>query len=267
MDVLQAVVLGLVQGVSEFLPISSSAHLVIVPEVLGWDPPGLAFDVLLHAATLSAVIAYFRRDLARMGRALLSSEPRSAPDRRLARLIVVATLPTVAVALLFGDVFEALFTKVAWVGFFLLVTSAVLVLAERLGKRTLDGSEDMTFAKAAFIGIAQGAAIAPGISRAGATISAGLAIGLDRERAARFSFLLSVPIILAATAKALFDVVTGVSTLPGWLPALAGTATAALTGYLAIAGLLAYLKRRSLYVFAAYTAMTGTIVLVWQYLS
>lgn len=265
MDVLQAIVLGVVQGLTEFLPISSSGHLVLVPAVFGWEQHGLAFDVLLHTATVLAVVAYFRRDLTRMLAAAFSSYPDDATDRRLAWLVVVGTVPTVVVALLFGDFFEELFTLPGPTGVFLLVTALALVLGEWAARSATRPASDLRWWHAALIGLAQGAAIAPGISRSGATIATGLASGLSREGAARFSFLLSVPVVVAATAKTAVDALTGTATFPGVLPSIVGFAAAAVTGYLAIAGLLTYLRRRTLYAFAAYTAVVGTAVIIWQY--
>ena len=265
MDLLQAIVLGAVQGLTEFLPVSSSGHLVLLPEVMGWEQHGLAFDVLLHSATLLAVLAYFRSDIGRMAAAAFSRDPADTADRRLARLIVIGTVPTVAVALAFQDLFESLFLSPGPVGGFLLVTALVLYAAETSTRKEGVEPSEMRWWQAALIGLAQGAAVAPGISRAGATIAAGLGAGLDREQAARFSFLLSVPVIAAATAKTALDASTGAASLPAVLPSAVGFATAAVTGYLAIAGLLAYLRARSLYVFAAYTAAVGIAVLTWQY--
>jgi undecaprenyl-diphosphatase len=266
MTLFQAILLGAVQGLTEFLPISSSGHLVLVPAVFGWGDAGIAFDVLLHAGTLIAVVVYFRADLWSMTKAFFTNDPDLAQDRRLAWLIVIATVPTVLIALAFGDLFESFFEQVAWVGVFMLVTAGALTAAELLSRRDIHEEADLTWWKAALIGVAQGAAIAPGVSRSGATIAAGMGAGLDRERAARFSFLMSVPVILAATARSALAVGGG-APFPDPLIALAGFVTAALVGYLAIAVLLAYLKVGSLYVFAAYTAFVGTVVLVWQYVA
>lgn len=265
MDVFQGLLLGIVQGLTEFLPVSSSAHLVIVPAVFGWESHGLAFDVLLHMATSLAVIVYFRRDLLRMTVALLSRKPDLSKERRLALLILTATVPTVAIALSFGDFFERLFLSAGPVGLFLLVTSAILFFAEKLSRKALEDETRLSFLQAVFIGAAQGAAVTPGISRSGATIAAGLALGLTREEAARFSFLLSVPIVLAATLKTAFDVFAGEATFPGVLPSVVGFVAAAVSGYLAIAGLLAYLRNRPLYPFVGYTAVVGLAVVLWQY--
>jgi undecaprenyl-diphosphatase len=265
LSVLQALVLGIVQGLAEFLPISSSGHLVIVPAVFGWDSHDIAFDVLLHAGTLVAVVLFFRRDLTHMAVAAFSRDAARASDRRLAWLVVAGTVPTVAIALAFGGFFEDLFGQVAWVGAFLGVTSATLALSETFGRRHLATEDRLKWWHAGLIGVAQGAAIAPGVSRSGATIAAGLGVGLDRKRSARFSFLLYVPIVFAATAKTFLDVAGGEASLPGLAPSVVGFLAAAVTGYLAIAGLLAYLEKRSLYAFALYTGVVGVAVLLWQY--
>lgn len=264
-DVLQALVLGVVQGLTEFLPVSSSGHLVLVPEIMGWDSPGLVFDVSLHVATLVALVAYFRRDLLLLLQALLTREPALSSERRLASLIIAATVPTAAIGLALDDLFERLFEEPGAVGVFLCLTALFLAASEALSRRTLKGAASLSLPRALAIGVAQGAAIAPGISRSGATIAAGMAVGLDREESARFSFLLSGPIILAATAKTALDALTGAAAVPDALFVATGFIAAAVTGYLAIAGLLAYLRNRSLYVFAAYTAVVGVAVVVWQY--
>lgn len=264
MDVMQAFVLGIVQGAAEFLPVSSSGHLVLVPAVFGWDEPSIGFDVLLHLATLVAVVVYFRRDLLLMVKAFFSRGPALQTERRLAWLIIVATIPTGIIGLAFNDFFESLFTSITYVGVFLLVTAAFLALAERLSRKSLHDPATMGWKQAVAIGVAQGMAIAPGISRAGATMAAGLGIGLDREQAARFSFLLSVPIILLAGGKTAVDVVIHNEPFPGIAVCIVGFLAAAISGYAVIAGLLSWLRRRSLLVFSAYCAIVGTAVLVWQ---
>ncbi|MDO9556957.1 MAG: undecaprenyl-diphosphatase UppP [Coriobacteriia bacterium] len=266
MSLVQAFVLGIVQGVAEFLPVSSSGHLVLVPAILGWDGPSLGFDVLLHLATLVAVVAYFRRDLWRMVRAFFSRSEGLATERKLAWLIIIATVPTGIIGLTFKDFFESLFSNVTYVGVFLLVTAAFLALAEKLSRKALHDPADMGFRHAIAVGVAQGMAIAPGISRSGTTMAAGLGAGLDREQAARFSFLLSVPIILLAGAKTALDVATHSEPLPGIAVCIVGFLAAAISGYAVIAGLLSWLRRRSLLVFSAYCAVVGTAVLVWQFI-
>ena len=185
MEVVQAVVLGIVQGIAEFLPISSSGHLVIVPAIFGWErfAGNLAFNVLVHFASLTAVVTYFRRDLWQMVLAVFSRGPKRATDRRLAWLIVAGTFVTGVIALLFNDFFESLFASPVYTGVLLLVTAVILTAAERLTHVRMERPERMSLGQALFIGLAQAVAIAPGISRAGATISAGLAAGLSREQA------------------------------------------------------------------------------------
>lgn len=263
MDILRAVLLGVVQGAAEFLPISSSGHLRLAQELFGMpDRFGLAFDTLLHLATLLAVVVYFRTDLTHMVRAAFSADLQRAADRRLAWLVVVATIPTGIIGLAGGDFFEA--ADMLYVGVAFLATAAILTAADLFSRKSLHDAESLGWPKAILVGIAQGVAIMPGISRSGATMSMGLAVGLDREQAARFSFLLSGPIILLAGANQLLEVVSGDAVLPGAAASIAGFAAAAVTGYCAIAGLMSYLKRHSFAVFAVYAAVLGISVIAWQ---
>jgi len=263
LEVPRAIVLGIVQGASEFLPISSSGHLRVVQELLGWTEEfGLGFDTMVHVATLLAVIVYFREDIVHMVQGLLSRDPERAPDRRLACLIVVATVPSGIIGLAGGSFFES--ADILHVGIAFLCTSAALTATDALSRKSLHSAERLSWRRALLVGVAQGVAIMPGISRSGATMSAGLGFGLDREQAARFSFLLSGPIILLAGAKQAFDVFSGATHMPGLAASIAGFIAAAITGYLAIAGLMAYIRRRSFAIFAVYTALMGVSVLVWQ---
>jgi len=276
MDGLQAFVLGITQGITEFLPISSDGHLIVVPALFGWARFGLGFDVVLHAATLLATVAYFRADVARLARALVTRDAALARDRRLAWVILAATVPSVIVALAFEPLVEgvetyAMDTQLIIVGAFLLVTAALLAGAELFGRRaraTTDAAEDVPLGRAIAIGFAQGFAVAPGLSRSGTTMAAGVALGLERGEAARFSFLLSIPIVAAATAKkVLIDVVVEGGALPPALPLTVGLITTAVVGYAAIAFLLPYVRRHSLAVFAVYTALVGTAILVTRLIS
>ena len=266
MTLLQGVVLGLVQGATEFLPVSSSGHLVIVPALFGWEAPPVAFDVLLHLGTLVAVLSYFRRDFWEIVRGLVTRGDEHLTGRRLGWLLVAGTVPTAIIGLVFDDLFESLFAEVLYVGIFLLVTAVILTAAERLSLKSSHDPTEMRWWQAALVGVAQGAAIAPGISRSGATIAAGLGLGLDREQAARFSFLLSVPAIALASAWALVSLVSGETEMPGLATSAAGFLAAAASGYVAIAGLLAYFKRRTLYPFAVYCVIAGMAVIAWQIL-
>ncbi len=269
MTLLRAIVLGLLQGATEFIPVSSSGHLVLVPWLLGWEEPGLTFDTVLHLGTLLAVLAYFWRDWWRLITAWLRGLARwrwDDPDARLAWLLVVGTIPAAVLGFLLEDFFESLFGQPAWVAVFLLVTAAVLALSEWLGRRQRQ-IDALRWPDALLIGLGQAAAIAPGISRSGATMAAGLFRGLERPAAARFSFLLATPVILGAGAFKLLDLFT----LPGPLAQapvlLAGFLAAAISGYLCIWGLLRYLQRGSLYPFAIYCALAGSAALAVALLS
>ncbi len=262
MQLLQAIILGVVQGFAEFLPISSSGHLRVLQDVFGWDTFNLAFDTMLHVATLLAVVIYFRSDLAHMVSAAFSRGPESATDRRLAWLIVVATIPTGIIGLTAGDWFEN--ADLLWVGVAFLITAGFLALTDLLSKHSIHSASNLSWPRAVLVGIAQGIAIMPGISRAGATMATGLGVGLDREQAARFSFLLSTPIILLAGAKQALDVVTEGIAMPPLYVSVAAFAAAAITGYVAIAGLMSYIRKHSFYPFAIYTAVMGVAVITWR---
>lgn len=271
MGLLEAVVLGITQGITEFLPISSDGHLILIPSLFGWDRFGLGFDVVLHAATLLATVVYFRHDVVRLAVALFSKAEERARDKRLGWFIIIATIPSALVALAFEPLVDsvetlAMGTQVTIVGAFLLVTAALLGGSELLARRsahTVATAEEIPLGKALLVGLAQGFAVAPGLSRSGTTIAAGVALGIKRDEAARFSFLLSIPIITAATAKKiLIDVILGGGTLPPALPLTVGLITTAVVGYLAIALLLPYVRRHSLWAFAIYTALAGTAILV-----
>ncbi len=267
MTLLQTILLGIIQGLTEFLPVSSSGHLVLVPHLLGWELPvrdAFIFDVLVQVATLLAVIAYFWSDLWRIALAFMGGIARRAPfaerDSRLGWYLILATIPAGAVGLLIKDRVEAAFASPRAAAGFLLLTAALLVLAERAGKRSR-GEKTFTWMDALAMGAAQILAIFPGVSRSGSTIAGGMLRDLDRPTAARFSFLMSVPVMLAAGALALKDLLA-LPHLAQILPQfLAGFAAAAIVGYLSIRWLLGYLTRHSLYVFAVYCAAVGLLVL------
>ncbi len=264
MDIIQAIVLGLLQGATEFIPVSSSGHLVLVPWLLNWESPRLVFGTVVHWGTLVAVLAYFWRDwLTLIGawlRGLVRWDWRD-PLARLMWLLILGSVPAAVLGFLLEDFFESLFGKPAWVAFFLLVTAALLVVSERLGKRSREMG-DLSWADALLIGLAQASAIAPGISRSGATMAAGLFRGLDRTVAARFSFLLATPIILGAGLMQLAGL-AGAADAAAQIPALvAGFLAAAVAGYLCIWALLRYLQRGRLYPFAVYCAVAGVFCLI-----
>jgi undecaprenyl-diphosphatase len=272
--VLQAILIGLLQGLTEFIPVSSSAHLELAPWIAGWGTGGLisslAFDVFLHLGTLTALIVYFARDWARLGRAFVASirERRIGqdPDRRLVWLVALATVPAAAIGFAGEDLIDRVLhgdsdaVRLAIAGF-LVIGAVALWLADRLGsrRRELDG---LTPAPALTIGFSQALALLPGISRSGATITAGLALGLTRESAARFSFLLATPITLGAGlygSRKLLDVShTGME----WLALAAGFAAAAISGMLAIGFLLSWLRHRSVTVFSVYRLLFAGLIVV-----
>lgn len=277
MNIIQGIILGIVQGVTEFIPVSSSGHLVLVPWALGWQEPGLLFDTVVHWGTLIAVLAYFWRDWGGIARGFFdslairgpwNSAPGgrlASPQSRLAWSIILGTVPAVLIGLLFEDYVESLFSTPAIVAIFMLVTALILAVSERLGRRSR-GLEALQLPDALAVGLAQAAAIAPGISRSGATIAAGLGRGLTRDGAARFSFLLSTPVILGAGLLQVAKTLTENVGEANWLLLLAGLAAAAVSGYLCIKFLLAYLRRGKLYVFAAYCALVGIVALAINFL-
>lgn len=265
MTLLQALVLGIIQGATEYIPVSSSAHLVLVPWLLGWPEAGFVFDVLVQWGTLIAVILYFWRDLvtliAAALRGLATGKPLATADARLAWLIVVGSLPAGVLGLLFRQDFERVFSAQTSVAALLLVTGLILALSEWLGARTRPLSS-LTWLDALIVGTAQAFSILPGISRSGATIAGGLSRSLDRAAAARFSFLLSIPALLGAGLVALKDLADAGNTLTALPVLITGFIAAAISGYLCIAALLAYVRRRPLYIFALYCWLFGGLSLL-----
>ncbi|HVM39779.1 MAG TPA: undecaprenyl-diphosphate phosphatase [Acidimicrobiia bacterium] len=247
-------VLGLVQGLTEFLPVSSSGHLVVVPAVFGWDEPSLSFDLVLHLGTLVAVVVYFWNDLWGMATGVFGRGADPEGSRRLLLLVAVGTIPAALAGLLLDGFFESFFEEPLWVCLFWLVTAAVLLLVERAGG---GGDRPLDMRVALLVGCAQAAAIMPGISRAGSTIAAGLALGLSREDAARFSFLLSVPAITGAGLTIVPDIASGSFDVTGSVAA--GFVVAALSGYLAVAGLLRLIRTRTLVPFSAYLVIASPV--------
>lgn len=259
----QALFLGVLQGLTEFLPVSSSGHLVIVPWLLGWSQASLTFDTMVHWGTLLAVVIYFRREIVLYVRAAWESLRRRSldvPHARVAWAIAVGSIPAALAGLLLESTFEALFQAPRKAAAFLLVTAALLVVSELIGRRTR-GLESVGLLDGFLIGVGQALAITPGISRSGATIATGLARGLERDAAARFSFLLGLPIIFGAGLMQLKDVAAG-STPESTFTLAVGFLAAAISGYLAIHTLLRFVRRHSLYVFAVYCAVVGALVLL-----
>lgn len=264
MTVAEAVLLGIAQGLTEFLPISSDGHLALVYHFLG-DHPDLTFEVFLHAATLIAMFVYFRTDVARLLRALFKPERDRGVnlDRRLILLIVIGNVATGIVALLLEPVVEPMAARPAWVAIWFLGTSLALFAGEALSSRvaSVPAPERLTTRGTLFIGLMQGLAVLPGLSRSGSTIAAGMLSGLSRESAARFSFLLGMPIITAAALKDLVGLVLGHTQLPPLPVSVAGFVAAGVSGYLAVAVLLRLVRTTRLYGFAIYTAVLGCILL------
>lgn len=262
MNILHAAILGIVQGITEFLPISSDGHLAVAYRLIG-QRPDLTFEVFLHAATLIAMVIYFRADIIRLASSLLPKNAARKDDRRLVGMIVVATGISGVLALVLSPYIEDLSDSMTWVGVGFLVTAALLTVGERLSKQELaGGTERLKLPAVGFIGVLQGLAVLPGVSRSGSTIVAGMLSGLSREAAARFSFLLGIPIITLAAAKDALDLFQGNVQLPGVAPSIVGFIAAGVSGYLAIALLLSLVKQHKLYWFAAYTAVLGTAMLL-----
>lgn len=253
MTVLQAAILGILQGLTEFLPISSSGHLVIAQHFLNVKDGGILFEVLLHFATLSAIVAVYRKDLLELIK---------HPFQKYTYLLLAGTIPTGIIGLVFKDSFEKLFSSVTIVGYMLLITGFILLAAEFFS-RIIFGSEVLTYWQAVGIGIAQGIAITPGISRSGTTIAAGLLLGMDRKEAARFSFLLSIPAILGASVLEVKDIVLS-SQLSAdiILPYAIGILCAAISGYFAIKLLLGILTKGKLYYFSIYCWLLGAATIL-----
>lgn len=268
MDLAQAVILGIIQGLTEFLPISSSAHLLLFPFFVGWtiDPvQSVPFYVVVHFGTLMAVLSFFRKDIKSIILAFVKSITERSigddPYRRLAWFIVIGTLPAGIVYLLVKKLLENTLETPVIVAIFLMVTGILLVVSERL-TRSSGSIEKLRVSDAVFIGFAQGLALFPGISRSGSTIAAGLFRGLTREEAARFSFLLSVPVIIAGTMEEMTSLTIGSGGQTNVILLIAGFLTATVSGYFAIKYFIDYLKKHSLYVFALYCFVLGVITLV-----
>lgn len=259
MTSIEALLLGLLQGLTEFLPVSSSGHLVLAQHFLdSFEQPGVLFDVILHLGTIGAILVYFRSDIGRLLTAPFQTEARE--DRRMLILILIGSLPTAFIGLAGNKFLASLFDRPAVVACMLLVTGAILVSAERLGQRSVQRPV-ITKTDAFLTGVAQGLAIIPGISRSGSTIALLLSRGIEAEKAARFSFLLSIPSVLGATLFEArhFDAVPSGSIAIY----LVGAVTAFLSGLCAIHLFLSVLRRRRLSWFAFYCWLAGGLFLIF----
>ena len=264
MSLFHALILGIVQGLTEYIPVSSSAHLVLVPWLLGWPDSSFTFEVLVQWGTLVGVFVYFWRDLWDITRSvvvgLAQRQPLATAPARMGWYIVLGTLPVAVFGSLLKDIFEATFSAPVATAAQLLGTAAILIAAERLGRQERT-TGDLGWLDALIVGLWQVISLFPGISRSGATIGGAMLRGFDRYSAARFSFLLSVPALLGAGVVTIGDLLKAGS-LVGDLPALTiGFVAAAVSGYLCVRWLLGYLQRRSLTVFAIYCALFGLFCL------
>ena len=266
MTLFQAIILGIVQGLTEFIPVSSSGHLVLVPHFLGWhfsQEQAFVFDVLVQWGTLLAVLVYFRKDLKAIARSFIQGiamrTPFAEPDSRMGWYLILATIPAVVAGLSCKDLIEHAFASPKMTGIFLLGTAALLLVAEKVGRhnRTI---RQITWQDSVWIGFSQILALLPGISRSGATIAGGMTRHLERSAAARFSFLMSVPVMLGAGLLAFRDLAEMPAASEFIIPLLAGFLAALFSGYFAIRWLIGYLSKHSLTVFAVYCTLLALIV-------
>jgi undecaprenyl-diphosphatase len=264
MNILYAIIMGIIQGLTEFLPVSSSGHLVLLQKLFGITEPALFFNTMLHAGTLIAVSAVLWKDIW----AILKN-----PIQPITGFLILATIPAVFAALLFGDFFDHAFETGQFLGFSFLLTAALLCIAEILSRRAgenLKKREQMNWLDACLIGVLQAIALIPGVSRSGATITGALSCKLDRDFAARFSFMLSIPAILGALifqARDLASSTAAAGESIGAVSVIAGTVTAAVIGFFAIKLMLKLIKEKSLYGFSIYTASLGILVLFDQFIT
>jgi undecaprenyl-diphosphatase len=260
MDLLHFLILGLVQGITEFLPISSSAHLILLPIAFGWQDQGLAHDIAAHVGSLCAVLIYFRADLQRMTLAVLAPRPERAADRRLAWYLVLGTLPVVASGLLLRGEIETVFRSALFVAATTLLFGALLGLADWCGRRNR-GIDTVGLRDALLIGLGQALAVLPGTSRSGITMTVALALGLDRTAAARFSFLLSVPAILGAGMYGGWVLLTR-ELAPQWTSMAVVAVAAAFSAFATIHYFLRFIQRIGMLPFVAYRLVLGVVLLV-----
>ena len=266
MSLTAAILLGVIQGLTEFLPVSSSAHLLLARAYFGWEIPKaieLPFDVALHVGTLAAIVVFFRAEIIKMIAALPRLfAPRPDPPVIMMRLIAVGTIPVVIVGLLFKDVIEDVLRAPAVVAVALVVGAALLLIAERLGPRTRDESS-IGWGEALLIGVAQASALIPGMSRSGSTISMGMFLGVRRDAAARFTFLLAIPAMIAAAAKEGLELLETAPPPGSGSIIAAGTIVSAIVGYLTIKYFLRFLATNRLDLFAYYRLVLAAATVVW----
>jgi undecaprenyl-diphosphatase len=258
-DLLKAVVLGLIQGLTEFLPISSSAHLRIYPELFGWGDPGAAFTAVIQIGTELAVLVYFRKDIWRIGstwvRSLAKPELRGHLDARMGWFIIIGSLPIVVLGVLLKDVIERDFRNLWLIATTLVVMGIVLGFADRMSRDNLT-IKNISLRDAVLMGLAQAMALIPGVSRSGATISMGRILGYEREAATRYAFLLAIPAVVGAGLFELKEIPHGDNSY-GWGPTVMATVVSFVVGYAAIAWLLRYVSTRSYTPFVLYRVALG----------
>jgi len=272
MNFFQAVILGIVQGLTEFLPISSTAHLRIIPALAGWKDPGAAFTAIVQIGTLAAVMIYFYRDISailhEVGRGILKRQPLGTPEAKMGWMIAAGTLPIVVFGLLFKNEIETSLRSLYWISGALIGLALLLTLAEQRVKKRLGSGlpmkrmEEIGWKEALLIGLAQSIALIPGSSRSGVTITGGLFLNLSRETAARFSFLLSLPSVFAAGVFQLYKTRRELLASPDEMTSiLVATVVSGVVGYASIAFLLNYLKRHTTTVFILYRLALGSGIL------
>lgn len=264
MNLFEAVILGIVQGLTEFLPISSTAHLRIIPAFVGWDDPGAAFTAVTQIGTLIAVFVYFAKDIVSLSTAWWKStivlRPFETQDSRMAWWILFGTIPIGVLGLLFKDFIETDFRSLSVIAYSLIALALLLAAAEKVGKRKRR-LETMTVLDTQLIGLAQAVALIPGASRSGTTITAGLFLNLNREDAARFSFLLSIPAITLSGLYQLYKLRDGLAGEFG-IALLVAVVVSGIVGYLSIGFLLRYLRSHSTWLFIIYRIALGVIILL-----
>jgi undecaprenyl-diphosphatase len=276
MTVLEAIVLGIVQGLTEFLPISSTAHLRIVPALFGWQDPGAAFTAVIQIGTLVAVLYYFYADILRIATATVQNTLRGKPfehfDSRMGYMILIGTIPIVVSGLILKSYIETSFRSLYVIAATLIALALILMLAEVMVKQRIEKGEkqkeltELSWFEAIVIGLVQCLALIPGASRSGVTITGGLFLGMTRETAARFSFLLSLPSIFAAGVYQLFKAREELfATSDGILSLFIATVVSGIVGYYAIAFLLNYLKKNSTSLFIAYRIALGLLLFALLY--
>ncbi len=272
MNLAEAALIGLVQGLTEFLPVSSTAHIRLIPALAGWEDPGAAFTAIIQLGTLAAVLLYFRRDIFVITRAvilgMLHGKPLESPESKTGWMIAAGTLPIVVFGLLFKTQIETSLRSLYWISGALILLAFALILAEQKIKNRMEkglplkSMEDIGWKEAILIGLAQSIALIPGSSRSGVTITGGLLANLDRSSAARFSFLISLPSVFAAAVLEFYHTWHGIASSPANAANLAvATIISGISGYLSIAFLINYLKKHTTTIFIVYRIAAGTGIL------